>query len=234
MLEGNWNVVEIQGIYTGSCWLCSRKKLDLVQLKSCLEMKYMQSLPNQNQQMTMFGKKKRGLKAPSLKLEKSHSKGIQKSIGKKCGRKPKSESSKKSQQVFECQAMPKSNESKKTLCNPNLQPEGLGSIVEPLELGSQEKPGMKQVGKRTPKIRAPSSGTDTKGKKKWLLTNSAEQSGLVICSDGLIATPSALSQKEVEACYAPRKSGSQAISTLEIGTPTLMAQRLMPSSEDLK
>lgn len=101
-----------------------------------------------------------------------------------------------------------------------------------LELESQDEPGQKREHQRILRIRNLSFGAATKVKKTLLSTNFEETSQSGIYSDGWIDILSSWKLRDPVPPSKRRRSGSQATSPQNIGTPTSTKEHITPCSED--
>lgn len=121
-----------------------------------------------------------------------------------------------------------------TLLNRLLSKGNVMSSGVKLELENPEELGQKRDGQLILRIQNLSSGAATRVKRILSLTNSEEISESAIYSDGWIDILSSWKLKDRLLSSKRKRSGSQATSIQENGTPCLTPIPMKPSKEDLK
>lgn len=174
-------------------------------------------------------KRKRPSKVVGSPLGKRLQADLTQKIGNLSGIMQRMETFLQSHQMSELGVTPLSDVLKKISCNLGRLYVRLSCIMDQLEPGSLDVPGVKLALKLIPKTPILNFGTGTKTNPIVLSTNSEAISPSATCCDGSTVTPSVSRSKEEQLFLVRTPSGSQAISTLLNGTHCSMKKPKLPS-----
>jgi len=223
--KANWRSEQGQNTCIGKCWHVSPERYVLLQSRIPLERAYMRNCPEAVLLPITCGKKKQESMERNLSWGTNHFEEMKSGIGKPFGTPPNKETLMKSQPPSVCRLTHKSNELKKTICDPSPLRELSKCFGEKLALASLRRRGTKQDLKHTPKIHVQNSGTGIRDKKTWSSMNSEGKSESATCYVGSTDTQSASKRKDPDVYCALETSGLLVTSIPECGTRILMKKQ---------
>lgn len=215
-----------------SSWLPSRELSDWLRLRQSLVTPVTQSPVALRQQMSTSGRRTPESPIHSLNLEQWHSNVTPRWTGIQLGNPPRRESLRRYQQMSESTHTTPSAESQRIIWLRSPWSENVLSSGDGLVQERAEELGTKLDGMHTPKFRVPNSGTAIMDRTMLLSTSSPGKLASSTCYAGAIDTPCPLRRRVRPLSLGPRRYGSPATLTREIGTQTHRSLKRKHSYED--